>query len=277
MSGSTPVWIDGEIVDAASASVNALDHGFTLGDGFFESIRVTDGRPRFLERHLVRLRQTADRLDLAIDPSDADLSTAIDDLISRYGSDSGRLRLTVASGAGPLGPVRGTTGPTVTIAIDALPDFAPTVRVVTVPWIRNERSPLAGIKSTSWGEGVEMLRRVRQMGADEALLADSTGRLSEAIAANVFLVLGGELVTPTLATGCLPGVARSVVLDAGLAIEHDVAVESIGRADAIFLASSISGIRPVVSIDGVSVSDMPGDHIRAALAALADQSERTDR
>ena len=277
MNGSTPVWIDGEIFDATKASVNALDHGFTLGDGFFESVRVADGRPRFLERHLLRLRQTADRLDLAIDPSDADLSTAIDDLIARYGSDSGRLRLTVASGAGPLGPVRGTTGPTVTIAIDALPHFAPTVRVVTVPWIRNERSPLAGIKSTSWGEGVEMLRRVRQMGADEALLADSTGRLSEAIAANVFLVLGGELVTPTLATGCLPGVARSVVLDAGLAIEHDVAIESIGRADAIFLASSISGIRPVVSIDGVSVSDMPGDHIRAALAALVDQSERTDR
>jgi branched-chain amino acid aminotransferase len=277
MNGSTPVWIDGEIFDAANASVNALDHGFTLGDGFFESIRVTDGRPRFLERHLVRLRQTADRLDLAIDPSDTVLISAIDDLIARYGSDSGRLRLTVASGAGPLGPVRGTSGPTVTIAIDALPHFAPTVRVVTVPWIRNERSPLAGIKSTSWGEGVEMLRRVRQMGADEALLADSTGRLSEAIAANVFLVLGGELVTPTLATGCLPGVARSVVLDAGLAIEHDVAIESIGRADAIFLASSISGIRPVVSIDGVSVADMPGDHIRAALAAMADQSERTDR
>jgi branched-chain amino acid aminotransferase len=277
MNGSAHVWIDGEIFDATNASVNALDHGFTLGDGFFESIRVTDGRPRFLERHLVRLRQTADRLDLTIDPGDADLRTAIDDLIVRSGSNSGRLRLTVTGGPGPLGPVRGTSGPTVSIAIDALPHFAPTVRVVTVPWIRNERSPLAGIKSTSWGEGVEMLRRVRQQGADEALLADSTGRLSEAIAANVFLVLGGKLITPTLATGCLPGVARSVLLDTGLASEGDAGIESIGHADEIFLASSISGIRAVVSIDGVSVPRAPGGHTRAAIAALNDQSERTDR
>ena len=271
------VWVDGEILEAPDASVNALDHGFTLGDGFFESIRVTDGRPRFLERHLSRLRQTADRLDLTIDPSDADLSTAVGLLVTRFGAESARLRLTVASGAGPLGPVRGTTGPTVTIAIDALPHFAPTVRVVTVPWIRNERSPLAGIKSTSWGEGVEMLRRVRQLGADEALLADSRGRLSEAIAANVFLVLDGELVTPTLATGCLPGVARSVLLDAGRFSESDVDIESIRRVDEIFLASSISGIRPVESIDGVSVSHAPGSHTLAAMALLEDQSDRTDR
>ncbi|CAB4615479.1 unannotated protein [freshwater metagenome] len=250
MNGSTPVWIDGEIFDATKASVNALDHGFTLGDGFFESIRVTDGRPRFLERHLLRLRQTADRLDLAIDPSDADLSTAIDDLIARYGSDSGRLRLTVASGAGPLGPVRGTTGPTVTIAIDALPHFAPTVRVVTVPWIRNERSPLAGIKSTSWGEGVEMLRRVRQMGADEALLADSTGRLSEAIAANVFLVLGGRVLTPSLASGCLPGIMREILLESGSVKEADIAMPDVFKATDIFIGSSLGGIRRVIQLDG---------------------------
>jgi branched-chain amino acid aminotransferase len=277
MSGSPLVWIDGEIVDAAKASVNALDHGFTLGDGFFESVRVADGKARFLERHFVRMRQTADRLDIALEPSNADLSTAIDALIARFGADRARLRVSVTSGTGPLGPVRGSAGSTITIAIDTLPDFAPTVRVVTVPWIRNERSPLAGIKSTSWGDGVEMLRLVRQMGADEALLADSTGRLSEAIAANVFLVLDGELVTPSLATGCLPGVARSVLLDAGLAHECDVDINVIAHVDDIFLASSISGIRPIVSIDGASVSDVAGSHALAAMTLLTDQSERTDK
>ncbi|CAM8635403.1 IlvE Branched-chain amino acid aminotransferase/4-amino-4-deoxychorismate lyase [Acidimicrobiia bacterium] len=277
MSGSPLVWINGEIFDAANASVSALDHGFTLGDGFFESVRVTDRNPRFLERHFVRMRQSADRLDIALEPSATVLRDAIDVLIARFGSDSARLRLSVTSGSGPLGPLRGTSSPTITIAIDTLPEFSPTVRIVTVPWIRNERSPLAGIKSASWGEGVEMLRLVRQMGADEALLADSTGRLSEAIAANVFLVLDGELVTPSLATGCLPGVARSVLLDAGLARECDVDINAIARADEIFLGSSISGIRPVVSIDGTSVSIASGSHTLAARKLLEAQSERTDK
>lgn len=277
MSGSPLVWINGEIFDAANASVSALDHGFTLGDGFFESVRVTDGKPCFLERHFVRMRQSADRLDIALEPSDADLRDAIDAMISRFGSDSARLRVSVTSGLGPLGPVRGSAGSTITIAIDTLPEFSPTVRVVTVPWIRNERSPLAGIKSASWGEGVEMLRLVRQMGADEALLADSTGRLSEAIAANVFLMLDGELVTPTLSTGCLPGVARAVLLDAGLARERDVDINEMQLVDEIFLASSISGIRAVVSIDAMSVSETLGSCTLAATTLLKDQSERTDR
>jgi branched-chain amino acid aminotransferase len=270
MSGSPLVWIDGEILAAANASLNALDHGFTLGDGFFESMRVADGKPRFLERHFVRMRQTADRLGIALESSDADLRVAIDALIARFGAGRARLRVSITSGPGPLGPIRGTSGPTLTIAIDTLPEFTPTVRVVTVSWIRNERSPLAGIKSTSWGEGVEMLRRVRQMGADEALLADSTGRLSEAIAANVFLVLDGELVTPSLATGCLPGVARSVLLDTGLARECDVDINAIAGVDEIFLVSSISGIRPVVSIDGTSVSIASGSHTLAARKLLKD-------
>ena len=176
--------------------------------------------------------------------------------------------MTATSGPGPLGPVRGGTEAKLFIAIDAMPEFAPSVDVVTVEWIRNERSPLAGIKSTSWGEGVEMLRRVRAAGAAEALLADSWGRLSEAIAANVFVVIDGELVTPTLATGCLHGVTRSVILDAGLAREADIDIADIGQITELFLTSAISGVRPVATIDGRPVAIVDGDCTRNAAATL---------
>ena len=268
MTGLALVWIDGIVVDGGEASVNALDHGVTLGDGFFETIRVTDAQPRFLERHFERLHRTSTQLGLTLGSTDAELRSAIDLLIQESGFTDARVRMTATTGPGPLGPVRGGTTAKLIIAIDAMPDFAPSVNVVTVEWIRNERSPLAGIKSTSWGEGVEMLRRVRAAGAAEALLADSRGRLSEAIAANVFVVIDGELVTPTLATGCLPGVTRSVILDAGLAREADIDISDIGQITELFLTSAISGVRPVATIDGRPVAIVDGDCTRNAAATL---------
>jgi branched-chain amino acid aminotransferase len=98
------VWIDGEVLDAGHARVSANDHGLLLGDGCFETLAVTDGRPRLLERHLRRLRRALSLLEISGVPSDEQLRAAIDELVAAHGTDAARVRVTVTPGPGA--PVR---------------------------------------------------------------------------------------------------------------------------------------------------------------------------
>ncbi len=138
-----------------------------------------------------------------------------------------------------------------------------------MPWVRNERSALAGVKSTSYGENVVMLEHVAGLGADEALLADGAGRLCEGITANVFVALGGVLTTPSRASGCLPGVIRQVLLDAGVATEADLPMSVVHEADEVFLTSSLRGVTPVSHVDGRALRTT-GALTADAARALAD-------
>src|SRR6202008_3080908 len=98
-----------------------------------------------------------------------------------------------------------TVGP-----IEAIPA---TTTVVTVPWARNERSPLVGVKTTSYAENVVALERARAAGATEALLGNTVGDLCGGTGSNLFIVLGGPLPPPPLSSGCLAGVTRALVIE----------------------------------------------------------------
>jgi branched-chain amino acid aminotransferase len=132
------------------------------------------------------------------------------------------------------------------------------------------------VKSTSYGDSVMVLRHARAQGADEALLADTRGRLSEAATANVFIEVAGRLVTPPRASGCLPGVVRQVLLDAGVAVEDDVSMDALDAAQEVFLTSSLGGVAPVASIDGRPLPAVGGPFTTAATTAL-DDAGREDR
>jgi branched-chain amino acid aminotransferase len=126
--------------------------------------------------------------------------------------------------------------------------------VITVPWPRNERSPLAGVKSTSYAENVLALARAHEHGAGEALMPDTQGRLCEGTGSNVFLVLDGRLITPSLATGCLAGVTRDLVLKWSGAIEVDVPMSALAEAEEIFITSSTRDVQPVHRVDSRSLA-----------------------
>jgi branched-chain amino acid aminotransferase len=269
------VWVNGVTSARSEARVDPFDHGFTVGDGLFETLAVVDGRPTFWDRHLRRLRASAATLGIEIPFDDAALARGAAELLAAAGA-AGRLRITATSGSGPLGPARPPGPATVVMATAGPVDRRGPIAVVTVPWVRNERSPLAGVKSTSYGDSVMVLRHARARGADEVLLADTRGRLSEAATGNVFVEVGDRLVTPSRASGCLPGVVRQVLLDAGVAVTDDVSMEVLTTTREVFLTSSLGGVTPVASLDGRPLPAPSGPLTRTAVAAL-DDAVREDR
>src|SRR5690606_34501332 len=106
------------------------------------------------------------------------------------------------AGPGAMGSARGDGEPTLLVTASPAPPItvtgAPPARVVVVPWVRNERSPLVGIKSTSYGENVLALAYAQERGGSEAIFANTRGELCEGAASNVFVESDGVLRTPPL-------------------------------------------------------------------------------
>jgi branched-chain amino acid aminotransferase len=97
------VWLNGSVVSPADAKVSVFDHGLTVGDGVFETLKLIGGRPFALGRHLARLHRSATGLGLDVPLSDAKLRAAVDEVVAAAGPDAGRLRITLTGGPGPLG------------------------------------------------------------------------------------------------------------------------------------------------------------------------------
>ncbi len=262
----TVAWVDGRLCDPLEPVLAALDHGVTVGDGVFETCGVVQGRAFALSRHLRRLRHSAVGIGLP-EPDEELLRTAVAEVLAA-GTGLGRLRITVTAGIGPLGSGRIPGRPTVLVL--AGPASPPdVVSVVRVPWVRNERSAVAGLKTTSYVENAVALAHAQARGADEALLANTVGELCEGTGTNVFVETGGEVLTPPLSSGCLGGITRELVLEwgaaAGLPVREarpgelpytvldDVAA---GRAH-LGLTGSVRTVAPVVALDGVPVARGP--------------------
>ena len=252
---TTTVWVNGSVRDEEAATVPALDHGLMVGDGVFETCAVRRGEAFALSRHLRRLRRSADILGLTC-PDESVLRGAVAETLRVAGPlPLGRLRITLTGGAGPLGSERGPAGPGLVVAVAPGAPWPERIAVVSVPWTRNERSAVAGAKTTSYAENVVALARARSQGAHEALLGNSRGELCEGTGSNVVLVLDGRLVTPPLSSGCLAGITRELLLewaaDDGLPIsEETVPAEALSRAEDVLLTSSTRDVQHVSTVDG---------------------------
>ncbi len=257
----TTVWIDGRIMDGAQARVGALDHGLTVGDGVFETCRVTGGEAFALSRHLRRLERSAAVLGLP-PPDTAQVREAAAALLAAEPVPMGRLRITLTGGVGPLGSDRGTAVPTLILAVSPAAAWPSRIAAVTVPWARNEHSAIAGAKTTSYAENVVALQRAHAAGAHEALLPNTAGNLCEGTGSNVVLDLDGVLVTPPLSAGCLAGITRELFLEwavaDGLPVrEGNVPIEELSGARDVLLTSSTRNVQPVQVLDGREVGGSP--------------------
>jgi branched-chain amino acid aminotransferase len=259
------VWIDGHLVDEASATVPYDDHGITVGDGAFETIKLVDGAPFALRRHLARLSRSLETLRLP-PPRPDDLATAIDAVSSAHDGD-GFLRVTVTGGRGPLGSPRGDVSPRLIVAVRPGQLMDEPTDVEVVPWTRNERGALAGVKSTSYAENVVALAFARERGATEALFGNNAGNLCEGTGSNVFVVIDDELSTPPLSSGCLAGVNRELLMEVLDVVERDLPMTDLERASEMFLTSTAREVQPVRAIGGKPLADCPGPHTVRARAA----------
>ena len=243
-------WLNGSLLaDPHGPAVTVSDHGMTVGDGVFEAVKVVDGVPFALTRHLARLAFSARGLGLP-DLPEAEVRRGVDAVLAQEHLPLGRLRITYTGGVAPLGSGRGDNPPTLVVVADVLAPSAPTTSVVTVPWSRNERGALAGLKTTSYAENVVALAYAREHGATEAIFANTAGHLCEGTGSNVFYVVDGELRTPTLASGCLAGISRALLLEWHGAREVDEPVEVLADAEEIFLVSTTRDVQAVTRCDG---------------------------
>lgn len=238
-------WINGELMSEPGApAVGVTDHGLTVGDGVFEAVKVVGGRPFALDRHLERLARSAAGLGLpAVD--EAAVRRGVAAVLDGEPLPLGRLRITYTGGPAPLGSGRGDAPPTLIVVADAMGEWPPTTAVATVPWPRNERGALAGLKTTSYAENVIALAEAKRRGASEAIFANLAGHLCEGTGTNVFYVVDGELRTPTLASGCLAGVTRKLVLEWYGGVEVDEPIEVVASASEVFLVSTTRDVQAV--------------------------------
>ncbi|MCX7621064.1 MAG: aminotransferase class IV [Acidimicrobiales bacterium] len=280
LQSSGPIWINGSLREPDEATLSPLDHGVTVGDGVFETLKVVHqtGKPAeafALSRHLRRLRRSAAGLGLEVPFSDEQLRAAVRAVLDAQGRRAGRLRITLTGGVGPLGSDRSAGPPTVIVAAAPAHAWHATAAVVTVPWRRNEHSPVAGLKTTSYAENVVALRYAKERGADEAIFANTAGNLCEGTGSNVFVGIGGRLITPPLSAGCLAGITRELLLEVTDAVEEDLPLEALAQADEAFLTSSTRDVQPISSVDGHALPNCPGPLTEQAAAALAELEART--
>ncbi|MYX41503.1 4-amino-4-deoxychorismate lyase [Streptomyces sp. SID89] len=248
------IWLDGVLRDIESARVSVLDHGLTVGDGIFETVKAVDGKPFALTRHLDRLTRSARGLGLP-DPDHDEVRRACAAVLDANPMPLGRLRITYTGGHGPLGSDRGDQGPTLVVALGETSRRPDSTAVVTVPWTRNERGALTGLKTTSYAENVVALAHAHRHGASEALFGNTVGRLCEGTGSNVFVVLDGQIHTPPLASGCLAGITRALAVEWTGAKETDLPLDVLDRAEEVFLTSTLRDVQAVHRVDD---RELPG-------------------
>jgi branched-subunit amino acid aminotransferase/4-amino-4-deoxychorismate lyase len=264
--------MNGELLPDDDARISVFDHGLVVGDGVFETIKVAHGEPFAMTRHLARLRKSAVGLGLP-DPDTEPIRAGALAVIAASGRPAlARLRVTVTGGKSPLGSERGNSPVTAIVAMAEQPAPAASVDVVTVPWPRNERGALAGLKTTSYGENVVALAYAAERGGSEAIFANTVGQLCEGTGTNVFVVLGGRLLTPPLSSGCLAGVTRALVIEWAGAEEEELPAGALAAAQEAFLSGTTRDVQSIRNVDGLSLPAVPGPATRKAAEIFAQRS-----
>ena len=268
--------IDGKLVPADEAAVSVRDRGFMYGDAAFETLRAYGGDCFEWSAHERRLRRTAKTLGMAEAVPD-DCRARVRETLTENDLSEAYVRLSVTRGVQPGKLTPGSpTDPTVVVVVSKLPRGGlQGARVwegpASVQTVRTRKPPASALppdaKTHNYLNGILArleLRRAATDGhqADEALLRDGEGRLTEGATSNVFFVDDGTLKTPSTAVPLLPGVTREVVL--GLAREEsfrvetgEYGVEDLRNADEAFLTNSTWELRPVGTVDGITVGAGP--------------------
>ena len=266
------VYVNGKIAPADQAVVPVYDHGFVYGEGVYETLRTYNRVPFLYDRHMRRLRQSAERLMLDVPFDDATMLEWIDQTVVGAGQlDEAYVRILLTRGVGDLNYDPKST-PTPTVVIIVKPFEAPAARVFNdgirislVDMLRNHpKSVNPIIKSNNLLNNALAMQAAYRAGAEEALMCNYRGELTECSQANFFMVRGGAALTPKSAAGLLEGVTRAFIFELGRELGIDVREEALvpkdlESADEMFITSTTRELSPVVKLDDRVVgSGKPG-------------------
>jgi branched-chain amino acid aminotransferase len=252
-------YVNGEFVDATKASVSIFDHGFLYGDGVFEGMRVFDGGLFRAELHMARIARSARTIGLT---APGDLLEIIGEVVRRSDLRDAHVRPIVARGFGGPG-IDPKNCPEQTVIVSAYP-FPPflgsdPIKLFTSAVVRKApRSLGAHVKSLNYLDAIVAKQQAGELGMHDAVMLDHLGAVAECTGANLFIVVGDTLVTPTT-RAALPGITRRTVLEIaaeeGIASsERDVWPAELHCCDGAFVCGSGAGIVPIGSFDGRPVS-----------------------
>jgi branched-chain amino acid aminotransferase len=265
------VYLNGRFVPKEQAAISVFDHGFLYGDGIYETMRAYNGSFFLLNRHLARLRYSADAVSLTLPMSLDEIGAALHKTITVNRLGNAYVRLHISRGPGEIGLDPGLC-PEPTMVIIAKPFKAYPLeyydRGVSVAIVTTRRNhPLAlnpSIKGTNFLNNILAKVEANKTGAYEGIMLNWEGFVAEGTISNIFLVKGGVLWTPALNVGILEGVTRGLVLD--LARKESIPAQEAAfypqeliESDECFITNSTVEIMPVTLINGRRVgSGRPG-------------------
>ncbi len=262
------VYIDGDWVPKSRAAVSVFDHGLLYGDGVFEGIRVYDGVIFQFKEHLDRLYSSAKSIKLQIPLSPEDMTKAVVETLKRNSLKDAYIRLVVTRGPGDLGvdprKCRKSSVIIITGYIDSsygalakqkgISTIISSVRRDAVDATSHE------IKSLNYLNSVLAKLEAIDVGADDALMLDRRGFVSEATTTNLFIVKDGEISTPPSTAGILHGVTRKRVIKLARELsysisEKDLTPYDVISADEAFLTGTLGEIVPLVKVKGIEIGN----------------------
>lgn len=256
----TVLYVNGSYEEEETAAISALDRGFLYGEGLFETLAAYGGNIFRPERHLSRLWESAQALEILLPFSEEECGAILEELLSKNGLSDAYIRLTVSRGTGE-GMVREDAGEPTVIGVarplKPYPDnlYRSGARVVTTSY---HLGPLSRHKTLSFITNIRARAEARKRGAHEGILFDRRGDPAECSASNIFTVKDGKVITPSLESGILPGITRAEVIDIcrvdGIPVEErSLLLDETRSADEMFLTNTIMGVMGVAAVDDVTL------------------------
>jgi branched-chain amino acid aminotransferase len=247
------------ILDAHEKSLSAGQVGLMNGWGVFSTLRVADGVPFAYERHWERMQRDAAKVHVPFPADPADLRAQLLRLVEANSAWNATLRVMVVRNRGGL-----FEGPDLERAFDVLAftkDLNPwgdSVRLGIKANARYAANEFSGCKILSWSQNLTWAEEAQRQGFDEVVLLNERGEVSECTSANIFAASGGEVYTPPLDSGCLPGVTRELLLEVVQApgiqvMERTLNPQDLERADQVFITSTTRDLLPAVFIEGLKI------------------------
>jgi branched-chain amino acid aminotransferase len=252
-------YYNGEIVNSSAIHFSPFQTGLLSGWGLFSTLRIYQGVPFALQDHIERLAIDGGKLHVELGNLLSGVPDAFEALIERNDASEAMARIYFVRNRGGLLDFVGQRDTDLLIFTAELRNWGATAKLRLQPHGRHAQSPLAGTKTLTWAHNLVLLESATRAGFDDVLLLNERGEVAECTSANVFIVRNGELLTPSLDSGALPGVSRKVILRFcaryGIKAHESVLFpDDLYLADEVFISSTTREVQPVSHIDDRTVA-----------------------